>query len=86
MTNYIEIIHEYRDDDSDLNFDTYYAVSPTPSQYSYDAGDGNTRTSASLTSWDLMGGKPVSIYGQEDIDGLRKLLDVIEVELKDETS
>lgn len=81
MTNYIEISHSYKDEDDDVE-DTYYAVCPTPYRYSYKAGDGEVRESNMSTSWDLMGGRPISIYHQDDIDGLRKLLDAVEAELK----
>lgn len=84
MTHYIEIVHEYNDEDGDESEDVYYAVHPSVSRYRFNAGGNSTGSDWSEMfdpGWALNGGQAVYIYDRECIAGLRKLLDAIEEEL-----
>jgi hypothetical protein len=85
--NYLEIVHEYEDNNSDTFLvhakETFWAVSPTPD--SYDATNKETGnkaqqlgSGASGKTWSLFGGQSIYIHDIEDIKGMRELLDAIE--------
>lgn len=85
MTNYIEVVHEYIDEEhGDSNQDVYYAVRPSVSRYRLNTENNPTGPDWSEMfdpGWALSGGTSVYVYDKEDIAGLRKLLDAIEKEL-----
>lgn len=76
MTNYVEVKHEYADEDGEYVV-TYYAVCPSPDVYAF---FGNERETSFAINWQLMGTN-LYVHEQADIDGLRKLLDKIEEQL-----
>lgn len=89
MKNYIEIVHEYDDSDTEWHSesrDIWYAVRPTtPSYRQWKQGEPEedwSDHSLLHTSWSING--DISIYGKEDIAGLRKLLDAIEAQYEEE--
>lgn len=77
MTNYVVVKHAYSDDGGEY-VDTYYAVRPSPDTYK---SFGSGVVSTFETNWQLMGSN-LYVHGQADIDGLRKLLDKVEEQLK----
>ncbi len=90
MANYISAINEYDDSDDYWNSesrDVWYAVKPTPNEYRMVRKDSTVALAttewetATDPEWIIMGGKPVALYSQKDIDGLRKLLDELEKEM-----
>lgn len=82
MTNYIEVEHEYKDSDEDTNWDIYYAVRPSADRYSYKREGAEVVESTYSNPWYVSGGHAVTVYNLDDIQGLRKLLDAIEVEIQ----
>lgn len=64
---------------------SYYAVlQPADAWDRWNEGEEARMDGSSTPSYAVYGGQSVHIYGQTDIDGLRKLLDAIEADLKEE--
>ena len=81
MTNYIEIEQRYTDEHTELSYEVWYAVKPSPGGQ---VREGKLR----LHDWEpwRIGGTELTVSDKEDIAGLRALLDAIEVELDKEPS
>lgn len=82
--HYIEVTHEYVDGDEDENTDVWWAVRPTPNQWRPRGGKAVTDGLLGKGPWQITPGNYTNIWDQNDIDGLRKLLDKIEEALKHE--
>ena len=81
MKNYIEVENKYTDEDGAVNVDVYCAVRPTPSRVELE----DHRTLDFLSPWVLFPDEDVvRVYGREEIDGIRKLLDAVEAEMEAE--
>lgn len=86
MKNYIEVVHRYAEPDDfyGVGFmhseDVFYAVRPSSSRF---GRGGESLKSMWSESWSL-NGSSLQVHGLEDIAGLRKLLDAVEVEMKKE--
>lgn len=99
--NYIEVFQDFHEEQSgpvdkstvwvDEGFDVYYAVRPTAGGWRYysktdPTANAETERPFGGGAWELMGGKPVYVGSQTDVDGLRKLLDAVEAELQADES
>ena len=81
MTNYIEVTHIYLNSNEDRTEECRWAVRPTPDKW-FEGPDGELILTPFYGGWDIEpSNHKVTIYEQSDIDGLRKLLDAIEVEI-----
>lgn len=82
MKNYIEIEHFYLDEDGDKNWDVYHAVRPTASRYVF---GGESTSEIWGDYWTIQPGERLQVSTVHDVAALRKLLDAIEAELKEES-
>ncbi|UVG35225.1 hypothetical protein SEA_CECE_219 [Microbacterium phage Cece] len=93
--NYIDARHEYLGEPNDEGVrvkrtDVWYAVRPTAPHLNLVTPDGEDDPDLQVdvtTAWTLHNASttgPLIIVDQDDIDGLRKLLDAIEQKMHDE--
>lgn len=94
MKNYVEVTHDYIVKEApgkdgsiwvDESHTVWYAVRPTPEVWDYykeEDGPSKELFSSDHGAW-LIQGTTLAVYSEDDIAGLRKLLDAIEIELNE---